>query len=264
MTGTNLTQVKPVPRHRPIQRKGQDFPIFLTFPSLFFRYEQGQGDICVNPLDQGSHQCHTTRMADLKRICVYCGSGAGTDPAYANAARTLGRDLAKQGIELVYGGGSVGLMGITAKSVLDHGGQVTGIIPAFLQEREVMLDSVQQLIITEDMHERKRKMFDCAQAFVALPGGIGTLEELVEMLTWAQLGQHKKPVLLANINGFWDPLMTLLDHMREEEFIRSGMEVNFLSTNEPSEIVSKLVEVAQTLPDTALSDDCTNDSLSRL
>ena len=202
-------------------------------------------------------------MAILKRICVYCGSGAGTDPAYAEAARVLGRDLAQNDIELVYGGGSVGLMGITAQSTLNHGGRVTGIIPEFLQEREVMLKDVQELIITEDMHERKRKMFDCAQGFVALPGGIGTLEELVEMLTWAQLGQHKKPVLLANINGFWDPLISLLDHMREEQFIRNGMEVSHLSTSNPEEIVSMLIEAASSLPDTALEDDCNSDALKR-
>ncbi|WP_373235672.1 LOG family protein [Cohaesibacter celericrescens] len=202
-------------------------------------------------------------MAILKKICVYCGSGRGNDPAYSEAARLLGRDMANQGIDLVYGGGSVGLMGITAKSVLDNGGKVTGIIPGFLQEREVMLDAVQELIVTEDMHERKRKMFESAQAFIALPGGIGTLEELVEMLTWAQLGRHKKPVLLANINGFWDPLMRLLDHMREEEFIRSGMEVSFLSTSKPEEMVSLLIDAAKALPDTAFIDESEGHDLKR-
>lgn len=202
-------------------------------------------------------------MAKLEKICVYCGSGAGTDPAYAQAARTLGQSMANHNIDLVYGGGSVGLMGITAQSVLDHGGEVTGIIPAFLRDREVMLDSVQTLIITEDMHERKRRMFDYAQAFVALPGGIGTLEELVEMLTWAQLGQHRKPVLLANVNGFWDPLMTLLDHMRQEQFIRSGLEVSFLNTNDASQIVPMLVDAAARLPDTAFTEECRTDDLKR-
>ncbi|PLW77377.1 TIGR00730 family Rossman fold protein [Cohaesibacter celericrescens] len=202
-------------------------------------------------------------MAILKKICVYCGSGRGNDTAYSEAARLLGRDMANQGIDLVYGGGSVGLMGITAKSVLDNGGKVTGIIPGFLQEREVMLDAVQELIVTEDMHERKRKMFESAQAFIALPGGIGTLEELVEMLTWAQLGRHKKPVLLANINGFWDPLMRLLDHMREEEFIRSGMEVSFLSTSKPEEMVSLLIDAAKALPDTAFIDESEGHDLKR-
>ena len=188
-------------------------------------------------------------MGILTKICVYCGSGSGIDPAYSAAAQHLGRSIATAGIELVYGGGSVGLMGITAKSVLDNGGRVTGIIPGFLQEREVMLDAVQELIVTEDMHSRKRQMFEQAQAFVALPGGIGTLEELVEMLTWAQLGRHKKPVLLANINGFWDPLMVLLAHMREEEFIRNGMEVAFLSTPDAHQIVPLLQEAVNAQPD---------------
>ena len=200
-------------------------------------------------------------MAILTKVCVYCGSGRGIDPAYSDAARTLGRMMAEQDIELVYGGGSVGLMGLTAKSVLDHGGKVTGIIPGFLKEREVMLDAVQDLIITDDMHQRKRKMFECAQAFVALPGGIGTLEELVEMLTWAQLGRHKKPVLLANINGFWDPLIGLLDHMREEEFIRQGMEVSFLATSAPTRIVPMLVEAARALPEAALGEASEGDDL---
>ena len=126
-----------------------------------------------------------------------------------------------------------------------------------------MLRDVTQLIITDDMHERKRKMFDCAQAFVALPGGIGTLEELVEMLTWAQLGQHKKPVLLANIEQFWDPLISLLDHMREEEFIRAGMEVDHLVTDDANKIVSMLQQAAQSLPDTALADECNTGALDR-
>ena len=203
-------------------------------------------------------------MANLQKICVYCGSGRGNDPAYAKAAEILGQSMAKANIELVYGGGSVGLMGITAKSVLAHGGRVTGIIPDFLQQREAMLDDVQELIITEDMHERKRKMFNHAQAFVALPGGIGTLEELVEMLTWAQLGRHKKPVLLANINGFWDPLMGLLDHMRDEEFIRAGLEVGFLATSKPEDIVPMLVEAADGVPDSDIGLGHDSDEMKRL
>jgi len=155
-------------------------------------------------------------------------------------------------------------MGITAKSVLDHGGRVTGIIPGFLQQREAMLDDVQELIITEDMHERKRMMFNHAQAFVALPGGIGTLEELVEMLTWAQLGRHKKPVLLANINGFWDPLTVLLDHMRNEEFIRDGMEVGFLTANRAEDIVPRLIEAAASVPESAIGVGHDSDDLKRL
>ena len=131
------------------------------------------------------------------------------------AARRFGRILAENRIGLVYGGGSVGLMGAFAEAVLDHGGQVTGIIPEFLTDREHMLMRAQEMIVTRDMHERKQLMFEQADAFVALPGGVGTLEELVEQITWAQLGRHSKPILIANIEHFWDPLCALLDHMEK-------------------------------------------------
>ena len=203
-------------------------------------------------------------MAKLNKICVYCGSGEGNNPAFAESARILGRDLATNGIELVYGGGSIGLMGLTARSTLEHGGRVTGIIPAFLKEREAMLDAVQELIVTEDMHQRKRQMFEKAEAFVALPGGIGTLEELVEMLTWAQLGRHRKPVLLANIDGFWDPLLSLLDHMRAENFIRSGLEVSFMSAKRAEDIVPMLIEAARALPENAFQPEESDSDLHKL
>nr|WP_321525372.1 TIGR00730 family Rossman fold protein [uncultured Cohaesibacter sp.] len=203
-------------------------------------------------------------MATLQKICVYCGSGCGNNPVFVQEAHLLGQEMAKAGIGLVYGGGSVGLMGILAKSVLENGGHVTGIIPGFLKDREVMLADVQDLIITRDMHERKRKMFDAAQAFVALPGGIGTLEELVEMLTWAQLGQHKKPVLLANIEGFWDPLADFLDHMRDENFIRQDMAVSYLSTRHARDIVPMLREAVASLPDEDIAATTLQDSLSTL
>ena len=153
-------------------------------------------------------------MKKINAICVYCGSSPGTEPVFIEAAKHLGKILADSGVRLVYGGGSVGLMGALAESVLDHGGHVTGIIPEFLTKRERPRRLPQELIVTRDMHERKRTMFERADAFVALPGGIGTLEELVEQLTWVQLGRHKKPILIANINGFWDPLLSLLAHMR--------------------------------------------------
>src|SRR5215470_14241801 len=158
-------------------------------------------------------------MSGIKSICVYCGSGPGINPAFVEAAKGFGRILAKNGIGLVYGGGSVGLMGALADSVLDYGGAVTGVIPDFLVDREHMLVRAQERIVTRDMHERKRVMFERADAFVALPGGIGTLEELVEQLTWAQLGRHRKPILVLNVERFWDPLCTLLDHMRRLQFI---------------------------------------------
>lgn len=167
-------------------------------------------------------------MSDIRSICVYCGSGAGENPAYVQAARLFGSLLADHDIRLVYGGGGLGLMGEVARSVLGNGGQVLGIIPEFLKTRERMLREVQDLVVTEDMHHRKRLMFENADAFVALPGGIGTLEETVEMLTWGQLGQHSKPVVIANIDGFWDPLLGLLAQMREQSFIRPGLMASYL------------------------------------
>jgi uncharacterized protein (TIGR00730 family) len=160
-------------------------------------------------------------MSTIRAICVYCGSSAGTDPAFVAAARRFGEILAENRIRLVYGGGSVGLMGAVARSVIEHGGAVTGIIPEFLSTRERKLLEAQEIIITRDMHERKRTMFERGDAFVALPGGIGTLEETIEMMTWAQLGRHKKPILLANIGGFWDPLLELFSHMNGFGFLHS-------------------------------------------
>lgn len=176
----------------------------------------------------------------LHSVCVYCGSGTGHGDHYLQAAEALGAELALAGVRLVYGGGNVGLMGAVARSVLSHGGHVTGIIPTFLKEREIMLDEAQELIVVPDMHTRKRLMFDKADAFVALPGGVGTLEELVEQLTWSQLGQHRKPILLLNTRGFWDPLLTLFQHMREEGFIRAGFEVSYLSASEPADVLPTL------------------------
>ncbi len=161
-----------------------------------------------------------------------------------DSAETLGRLMAENGLRLVYGGGSHGLMGAVARSVLSHGGHVTGIIPHFLKNKEVMLEGAQEMIVTNDMHERKRLMFEKADAFVALPGGIGTLEELVEQLTWAQLGQHNKPILLANIAGFWKPLLVLLAHMREFQFIRAGLEVQYLVAESVPEILPMLEQGA--------------------
>src|SRR3954452_7746073 len=176
-------------------------------------------------------------MTKLSSICVYCGSSPGVRPSYLDAAERIGADMAAAGTRLVYGGGDVGLMGAVARSVIDHGGVVTGIIPKFLKRRERMLTAVEDLIVTVDMHERKRLMFERADAFVALPGGVGTLEELVEQLTWAQLGQHKKPIVLANVDGFWSRLLDLLQHMREEGFIRDGLGVDYLVVDRPEEVV---------------------------
>jgi uncharacterized protein (TIGR00730 family) len=178
--------------------------------------------------------------ATVRSVCVYCGSGAGAQPLYGDAARTLGRSLAEAGIRLIYGGGGLGLMGEVARATLEAGGKVTGIIPGFLVQREHMLREVTDLVVTADMHERKKLMFERSDAFVALPGGIGTLEELVEQLTWAQLGQHTKPIVVANIGNFWSPFLKLLDHMRDQAFIRAGLEVRFGVVDEARDIVPKV------------------------
>jgi len=178
-------------------------------------------------------------------VCVYCGSGPGNHPAFVKAATDFGKALAEAGVRLVYGGGSVGLMGAVASATLDHGGQVTGIIPGFLVQREHALTRAQEMIVTEDMHERKRLMFERSDAFVALPGGIGTLEELVEQLTWAQLGRHAKPIMIANVEGFWDPLLTLLTHMGDTGFIRADLKINLLSAERVGDILPMLEHAAR-------------------
>ena len=179
-------------------------------------------------------------MTSIRAVCVYCGSSAGADPTFAEAARALGKSLAENRIRLIYGGGSIGMMGALAGSVLAHGGSVTGVIPDFLVNKEHMLAGAQEIIVTRDMHERKRVMFERADAFVALPGGVGTLEELVEQLTWAQLGRHRKPILLANIAGFWDPLCELLDHMNALGFLHSTSRLNYLIADTVEQILPAL------------------------
>ncbi len=178
---------------------------------------------------------------DAHSVCVYCGSGLGLNPAYREAARVLGKSLAESNIGLVYGGGSLGLMGEVARATLEHGGSVTGIIPSFLVEKEAMLRDVDEIIVTENMHQRKQLMFDRSSAFVALPGGIGTLEELVEQLTWVQLGRHAKPVVVANIDGFWTPFLKLLTHMKADTFIRPGLDVSFTVVDDAAKIVPAIV-----------------------
>ncbi len=188
-------------------------------------------------------------MATIKSICVYCGSGNGHADIHVNAAKEFGAAMAKAGIRLVYGGGGIGLMGALAAAVIDGGGKVTGIIPDFLKRKEMSLDGVMDLKIVPDMHTRKMTMFTEADAFVALPGGIGTLEELVEQLTWAQLGRHKKPILLANVKGFWDPLCALLDHMERMQFIRAGLSVSYLVEDDVDNILPALRAAAAAVPE---------------
>jgi uncharacterized protein (TIGR00730 family) len=191
------------------------------------------------------------KLSKIRKICVYCGSSPGTDPAFVQAARDFGRILAENAIGLVFGGGAVGIMGELAAAVTKHGGQVNGIIPEFLMAREHALRTTQGLIVTRDMHERKRKMFELADAFVALPGGVGTLEEIVEQMTWAQLGRHKKPILLANIEGFWQPLCALLDHMKALEFIRGDLNFDLLVADRVEDILPMLQQATAALPEEA-------------
>ena len=171
------------------------------------------------------------------RLCVYCGSSPGKNPLFMAAAKTLGTEMVRAGMGLVYGGGSIGLMGEVARAVLAAGGHVTGIIPEFLVTKERMLEGVNELIVTRSMHERKHLMFEKSTGFVALPGGIGTLEELAEITTWAQLNQHAKPVIIADIAGYWEPLLKLLDLMRAEGFIRAEAEVFLDVAKSVSEVI---------------------------
>ena len=183
-------------------------------------------------------------MSTIRNICVYCGSGPGTDPSFVKAAKEFGGVLASNNIGLVYGGGSVGLMGEVAASTIAKGGHVIGVIPEFLAGRERLNDSVNELVVTRDMHERKRVMFERADAFVAMPGGIGTLEELVEQLTWAQLGRHKKPILLLNTRGFWNPLLELFNHMMSLGFIHSAELFRYLVADEVRDVLPLIRKAA--------------------
>jgi hypothetical protein len=159
-------------------------------------------------------------MPDIRAVCVYCGSSGRVADRFKATARRLGELLAERGIEVVYGGGRVGLMGVVADAALAAGGRVTGIIPDHIQALEVEHTGLTELIVVESMHIRKRRMFDLAQAVVVLPGGLGTLDETIEVITWKQLALHDKPVVLVNDDGFWDPLMRLIDHMIEHGFAR--------------------------------------------
>lgn len=154
-------------------------------------------------------------------LCVYCGSRPGNNPRFAAAAQSLGAVLAAHGVRLVYGGGSVGLMGILARSVLEHGGEVTGVIPAHLDSTEITQCGLTELQVVTGMHERKRMMFDLSDAFLALPGSIGTLDETIEVITWRQLRLHDKPVLFLDLDGYWQPFLDMIGHMIGQGFTNS-------------------------------------------
>lgn len=185
-------------------------------------------------------------MDKIRSVCVYCGSSPGGDRLYIEAARVLGQAIAEAGLRLVYGGGGKGIMGAVAESVTAAGGTVVGIIPRFLitkEATEAALARLDELVVTEDMHTRKHRMFEESDAFVALPGGIGTLEEIVEMMTWAQLGRHEKPIVLANIGGFWSPLMKLLGHMKEEGFLHTAQRIAPLVIDNAADIVPAILRI---------------------
>ncbi|MBN7763906.1 TIGR00730 family Rossman fold protein [Nitratireductor aquimarinus] len=188
-------------------------------------------------------------MNTIESVCVYCGSSNGRDESHFQAGLTLGRGLADAGLRLVYGAGTKGIMGAVARGTMDAGGKVTGIIPKFLIRREaneVELTELDELIVTEDMHQRKHGMFERADAFVALPGGIGTLEEIVEIMTWAQLARHEKPMVFANIGGFWNPLLTLIEHMKQEGFVHSDHRVRPIVVDRAEDIVPAILKAAAT------------------
>lgn len=180
----------------------------------------------------------------IQALCVYCGSSAGHDPAYASAARALGTQMAARGIRLIYGGGHVGLMGIIADAVLDAGGQVSGVIPQALMDSEVGHDKVTELLIVQDMHERKARMAALADGFIALPGGIGTLEELFEVWTWLQLGYHQKPVGLLNVRGFYDLLLRFLDHQYDAGFLRQEHRSLLIAEQDPAQLLARVTQFA--------------------
>jgi uncharacterized protein (TIGR00730 family) len=169
----------------------------------------------------------------FERVCVYAGSAPGASPAYAEVSRRIVGEVVRRGAGVVYGGGSLGLMGVLADAAIDAGGEVTGVIPRFLEEREVGHHGVTDLRVVETMHERKMLMADLADAFLVLPGGIGTLEEVIEMLSWSQLGLHRKPIGLLDVDGFWGPLVGLLDHMTAEKFVGLDHRRLLLSSDDP-------------------------------
>jgi len=187
-------------------------------------------------------------MAQIRNVCVYCGSSPGNDPAFVAAATRFGEILAENGVGLVYGGGAGGLMGALASAALARGGDIIGVIPKFLIERERMFRGAAELVLTTDMHERKRIMFERSDAFVALPGGLGTLEELVEQLTWAQLGRHRKPILIANLKGFWSSLLGVFDQMDDAGYVHSVDRLNFLVADTVEEILPALQRAAAAVP----------------
>jgi len=183
----------------------------------------------------------------MKRICVFCGSSEGANVAYKSKAVALGRLMAQNKIELVYGGGGIGLMGVIANAVMTNGGTVIGVIPRFLADRELGHQEISELILTDSMHQRKQKMAELADGFIALPGGFGTLEELCEILTWVQLSIIEKPVAILNTNGYFDNLIALFEHMTKERFLKESNKNLLLKANDENELIALMKEKISTI-----------------
>jgi uncharacterized protein (TIGR00730 family) len=183
-------------------------------------------------------------MNTIRSVCVYCGSSPGSDGVYVEAGHQLGRSIARAGLRLVYGGGTKGIMGAVSTGTLKAGGKVIGIIPRFLMNKEATesaLGRLDELVVTDNMHQRKHRMFEESDAFVALPGGIGTVEEIIEIMTWAQLGHHRKPIVFVNVKGFWDPMLALIDHMAAEGFIHTAHKVKPLVVDSAEAVVPAIL-----------------------
>lgn len=176
----------------------------------------------------------------MSSVAVFCGSKAGNDPSFARAARELGQTIVDRGLALVYGGGGVGLMGVLADAVLEKGGKVTGVIPEKLYELEVAHSGLTELIRVKDMHERKGLMAELAQGFIALPGGVGTLEEMMEVMTWAQIGYHAKPSGFLNVNGYYDKFISFFDHMNEMGFLYVPMSEQVIIETNASVLLDRM------------------------
>ncbi|SFA70437.1 hypothetical protein SAMN04515620_101194 [Collimonas sp. OK607] len=175
----------------------------------------------------------------MKSLCIYCGSSPGATPVYAQAARELAKAMVEQNIALVYGGGNVGLMGIIADEVMRLGGQATGVIPEALLKKELGHNGLTQLHIVKDMHERKAMMADLSDGFIAMPGGVGTLEELFEVFTWAQLGFHQKPIGLLNVDGFYDGLLQFIQHMVSQRFLKGEQAEILIAEAQPADLLQR-------------------------
>jgi len=180
----------------------------------------------------------------IKSVCVFCGSRAGADPAFGEAAEQFGRTLAERDVRLIYGGGSIGLMGIVMQTVLDNGGAVTGVIPEFLMRREVGNPALTELIVVDSMHERKRRMFELADGFAVLPGGLGTLDEAIEVITWQQLGLHGKPIAFLSVGDYWTVFEALIEHVIARGLADSGIRALYSVSSDPRSLLGILEEHA--------------------